>query len=127
MVSNATQIGRSGEYLAAYFFETRGYTAVICGQTSFDLIVAKQSNIHLVEVKSRTTTEKARPNQMHFKFNLGMSEASVFCFVNLPKKKMLFYKKAELLGRKKFIGYNKDWTDENMNKSFAHAFSEISA
>ena len=120
----ASRTGRAGEYLAAHFFERKGYTATLASAVGFDLVVAKQGKVFLVEVKARLKTKVDRPNQMRFKLTHDQIEADAFCFVNLREQLMLFRKIDDVRHKNQVTLLVKDFTEKNMHDSFAEVFCD---
>jgi len=118
----ASRTGRAGEYLAAYFFERKGFTTTLASAVGFDLVVAKQSQVYLIEVKARSTMRKDRLNQMRFKLRPASTEAYAYCFVNLLNQRMLFEKTDDI----RHIAHNSistsKFTEQNMHDSFERVF-----
>ena len=120
----SSRTGRSGEYLAAHFFERKGFTATLASAVGFDLVVAKQGKVFLVEVKARLKARVERPNQMRFKLTYNQFEADAFCFVNLREQLMLFRKLDDVRHKTQVTFLTKDFTEENMHDSFAEVFGD---
>ena len=120
----ASRTGRAGEYLAAHFFERKGYTATLASAVGFDLVIAKQGKVFLVEVKARLKTKVGRPNQMRFKLTHDQIEADAFCFVNLREQLMLFRTLDDILHKTQVTFLTKDFTEKNMHDSFAEVFQQ---
>ena len=118
----ASRTGRAGEYLAAYFFERKGFTTTLASAVGFDLVVAKQSQVYLIEVKARSTMRTDRPNHMRFNTRSAATEAFAYCFINLPKQLMLFEKTDDIrhLTHRSIRG--SDFTEQNMHDSFERVF-----
>lgn len=118
----ASRTGRAGEYLAAYFFERKGFTTTLASAVGFDLVVAKQSQVYLIEVKARSTMRKERPNNMRFNVKPASLEAYAYCFVNLRNQRMLFDKTDDIRHlAHKSISASK-FTEQNMHDSFERVF-----
>jgi Holliday junction resolvase-like predicted endonuclease len=120
----ASRTGRAGEYLAAHFFERKGFTATLASAVGFDLVIAKQGKVFLVEVKARLKTKVGRPNQMRFKLTHDQIEADAFCFVNLREQLMLFRTRDDIRHRTQVTFLTKDFTEKNMHDSFAEIFGD---
>ena len=120
----ASRTGRAGEYLAAHFFERKGFTATLASAVGFDLVVAKQGKVFLVEVKARLKTKVGRPNQMRFKLTHDQIEADAFCFVNLREQLMLFRTRDDIRHKTQVTFLTKDFTEKNMHDSFAEIFEQ---
>lgn len=120
----ASRTGRAGEYLAAHFFERKGFTATLASAVGFDLVVAKQGKVFLVEVKARLKARVDRPNQMRFKLTYNQFEADAFCFVNLREQLMLFRKIDDVRHKGQVTLLVKDFTEKNMHDSFSEVFGD---
>lgn len=120
----SSRTGRAGEYLAAHFFERKGFTATLASAVGFDLVIAKQGKVFLVEVKARLKPRPDRPKQMRFKLTHDQIEADAFCFVNLREQLMLFRKLDDVRHRSQITFLTKDFTEENMHDSFAEIFEQ---
>lgn len=120
----ASRTGRAGEYLAAHFFERKGFTATLASAVGFDLVIAKQGKVFLVEVKARLKTKVDRPNQMRFKLTHDQIEADAFCFVNLREQLMLFRTRDDIRHKTQVTFLTKDFTEKNMHDSFAEIFEQ---
>ena len=120
----ASRTGRAGEYLAAHFFERKGFTATLASAVGFDLVIAKQGKVFLVEVKARLKTKVGRPNQMRFKLTHDQIEADAFCFVNLREQLMLFRTRDDIRHKTQVTFLTKDFTEKNMHDSFAEIFGD---
>lgn len=120
----ASRTGRAGEYLAAHFFERKGFTATLASAVGFDLVIAKQGKVFLVEVKARLKTKVGRPNQMRFKLTHDQIEADAFCFVNLREQLMLFRTRDDIRHKTQVTFLTKDFTEKNMHDSFAEIFEQ---
>lgn len=120
----SSRTGRAGEYLAAHFFERKGFTATLASAVGFDLVVAKQGKVFLVEVKARLKPRPDRPKQMRFKLTHDQIEADAFCFVNLREQLMLFRKLDDVRHKTQVTFSTKDFTEENMHDSFSEVFGD---
>ena len=120
----AARTGRAGEYLAAYFFERKGFTTTLASAVGFDLVIAKQSQVYLIEVKARLITRKDRPNHMRFNIRPAATEAFAYCLVNLPKQLMLFEKTDDIRHKAHRSILASNFTEKNMHDSFAEVFQQ---
>lgn len=120
----SSRTGRAGEYLAAHFFERKGFTATLASAVGFDLVIAKQGKVFLVEVKARLKPRPDRPKQMRFKLTHDQIEADAFCFVNLREQLMLFRTLSDVRHRSQITFLTKDFTEENMHDSFSEVFGD---
>ena len=120
----AVRTGRAGEYLAAYFFERKGFTTTLASAVGFDLVIAKQSQVYLIEVKARLITRKDRPNHMRFNIRPAATEAFAYCFINLRNQLMLFERTDDIrhLSHRSIKASN--FTEQNMHDSFAEVFQQ---
>jgi len=87
---NKTDIGRAGEFLAAYILETHGVEVHHVDRAGADLWCKVQGSIVTVQVKACTapTQSNARSTQ-YYTYKTQSSDADWYCFVALDRELLI--------------------------------------
>jgi hypothetical protein len=87
---NRTDIGRAGEFLAAYILETHGVEVHHVDRAGADLWCKVRGSITTVQVKACTapTQSNARSTQ-YYSYKTQPSDADWYCFVALDRELLL--------------------------------------
>ena len=90
MARNKTDIGRAGEFLAAYILETHGVEVHHVDRAGADLWCKVQGSIVTVQVKACTapTQSNARSTQ-YYTYKTQYSDADWYCFVALDRELLI--------------------------------------
>jgi hypothetical protein len=94
-MSSNTEVGRQGEFLAAYILETYGVECHYVNRTGADLWCLINGTVRTVEIKSASAPQTRRPSLKTarkslstpvYAFSTGKKSAEFFCFVALDRQ-----------------------------------------
>lgn len=86
-----SDIGRAGEFLAAYILETHGVEVHHVDRAGADLWCKVQDSLLTVQVKSRSKVSTEKYRRPHYRFSTQKTTADWYCFVALDRRLLLMY------------------------------------
>ena len=105
MARRVTDIGRSGEFLAAYILETHGVEVHHVDRAGADLWCRIPSGLVTVQVKSSSAPRlsNAKASSLRYPFHTRSIDADWACFVALDRELLLLRPVSEVLASTTWI------------------------
>ena len=87
MTRNRSDIGRAGEFLAAYILETHGIEVHHVDRAGADLWCKVQGSITTVQVKaSQAPAQNSKRSALYYNYRTHSNDADWYCFVALDRE-----------------------------------------
>ena len=100
MGRNRTDIGRAGEFLAAYILETHGVEVHHVDRAGADLWCKVQGSIVTVQVKACTAPAQSNVRStLYYTYKTQNSDADWHCFVALDRELLLMRPSASVVAK----------------------------
>ena len=100
MGRSRTDIGRAGEFLAAYILETHGVEVHHVDRAGADLWCKVQGSIVTVQVKACTATAQSNVRStQYYSYRTQNSDADWHCFVALDRELLLMRPSANIVAK----------------------------